>query len=1215
MIPITNYKKGLNALCASAFAGAALAGGNIGYAQDDDGEEEVFELSPFTVDGADDDGYRANSTLAGGRLKTQLSDVATSVQVMTSEFLEDVGATGMDEVLLYATNADAVGRGSDYMDTQRDAQLEIGNSDSRQVPMGGTNIRGLGRATRTVDYYVTEIPFDSYISGRVDINRGANSFLFGLGSPGGIVNRSTNTASLSRDSTKFEFQLSTENFEDNHSMRASINHNKVLIEDQLAVRVATLFNEEEYTQKPAMKDTQRNFVAFTYKPFSEKKITIKGNFENGNIVSNPANRLGPLENLSTFLNDPRDTPIVWPKTEENPTGRMWVNAIETINAMDGDSLSWHNYLGLDDNGVGIRTWGNSTGAPVGRGWTPVFDGTETADGHPTWAFALQTRGEWINGNPTFDADDGFVRGSRNSIFTGPPGYRNLGSNGGFVNWSDQGLTNYDVFDWRTNLISGGLDFTNFDFDRSNVSFEMLSDSGDYGIELGFDKQHFDRESYISIGNPRLTFDVNETLPMGQPNPNFGRLYIYTGVPTRTYAPSTRETMRATAFAKVDFEEKFDSPLGKLLGRHTLTGLLDSSEEFKSTIGYTMGSEGGDVAFHVDDTNVQGNNRRARSIIYLGPQQLDAWSDPNFSMADFQMTSVPGNLALSRATPDHKLKALFWNVGDPATDANYRSVRGDEFPDETEFWYEMRAQNAKLEQTNVDSWAINLQSFFFNDLLVANLGWRDDEVENYLNSSPPKDEVNVSLVSPDVFNLDDTEARTSGGSNFAYGLVLKVPNNFLPEGHTMALHYGDSSNFTPSPDGFDIDGNLTPPSDGSTKDYGVTYSTDRFSIRFNAYKGNSTNLGSGAGAGAGFGYGVVASQAMMNIYRDTRRELDDWDWDMDGQFDDPTVDDGLNDDGEPEGIAGDGIIDSKQGNNPMSLAQLHQLHAAWGELVTPFMKEVTRYSYTPSSAPGESDDSWVLGSDLYYVLKDTIDLEAEGKEIELTFNPTKNWRIAFNATQQSSIISNSYARIGEFGRRYAAALDKVDDTVTPDGEVIEIEYYRNSGNFLEDTPRTDKYGTNALYGKYFGNSWGGQLYLYGKALEGTEDPKVREYRANFITNYKFSDGRFKGLNVGGAYRYQSEGALGFELIEDPETGTPYPDPDKPHYDDSREYFDFWAGYSRKISGDRVNWKVQLNVRNAFADNDPLPAQFQPDGSVARASVPAPRQIILRNTFEF
>jgi len=817
-----------------------LSLGITAQAQDAD-EEEVFELSPFTVESGEDTGYYSNQTLAGGRLRTNLSEIATSVQVMTEEFLEDIGATGLDEALLYATNADTEGRGSNYIDSEMASGQELTNSAARENPGGANNVRGLGRATRTVDYYQTDIPFDSYISGRVDINRGANSFLFGLGSPGGIVNSTTGAASLGRDSTKIDLQISTENFESNYSKRVSINHNHVLIEDKLAIRVAALWAEDEYTQRPAGKTTNRQFGAITFKPFGERKITLKGSYEKGSIDHSPPNRLGPLENLSTFLEDPRG--VVWPINSENAAGRMWVNGYEALRASNADaSGGGYNFLGLDNDGNVLRQWGNSTGAPVGNGWTPVFDGTQTAEGLPTRAFALGSRGWWSNGNETFDPDNSFS-GSRNLKFYGPMGLRQTGLEA-FNGWADRGLLDYSVYDWRTKLISGGLDYSEQDFDRKNLSLSMVTDSGNFGLELGFDQQSFDRTSNISIGNPRLTFDVNETLPVGpnalfgDTNPNFGRLFLYTGVTTEKVRPSKRETVRATGFAKVDFQEKFDGGIFSWFGKHTLTGLLDNAESSADQVDWVMSNEGAEADFHIADTNIVGNNRRARSIIYIGPTQMDAWSNPNFSLQDFQVGDLPERLAITGTPNGHVIQAAYWNVGDPATDANRNTTRNDEHAAVTDFTYGRYVNNAKIDNTVIDSWAINLQSFFLKDHLVANFGWRGDDVSYELNASPPTDPYNRNkLIDPAGFNLDDVDPRTTDAQNAAYGLVLKVPQQFLPENQNVSFHYGQSSNFAAAPDGYDTDGNVTPPADGGSKDYGITYSLgSKLNVRLNFYKG-------------------------------------------------------------------------------------------------------------------------------------------------------------------------------------------------------------------------------------------------------------------------------------------------------------------------------------------------------------------------------------------
>mgnify|MGYP000173191747 CR=1 FL=1 len=72
-----------------------LTTGLLVHAQDD-GEDEVFELSPFAVTAADDVGYRATTTLAGSRVRSNIGDLGASIAVITEEFMEDTGATDGD---------------------------------------------------------------------------------------------------------------------------------------------------------------------------------------------------------------------------------------------------------------------------------------------------------------------------------------------------------------------------------------------------------------------------------------------------------------------------------------------------------------------------------------------------------------------------------------------------------------------------------------------------------------------------------------------------------------------------------------------------------------------------------------------------------------------------------------------------------------------------------------------------------------------------------------------------------------------------------------------------------------------------------------------------------------------------------------------------------------------------------------------------------------
>jgi outer membrane receptor protein involved in Fe transport len=59
------------------------------------------ELSPFVVSTQTERGYAAANTLDGSRLNTPLRDTPASISVFTRDFLDDLGATSMEEILRY----------------------------------------------------------------------------------------------------------------------------------------------------------------------------------------------------------------------------------------------------------------------------------------------------------------------------------------------------------------------------------------------------------------------------------------------------------------------------------------------------------------------------------------------------------------------------------------------------------------------------------------------------------------------------------------------------------------------------------------------------------------------------------------------------------------------------------------------------------------------------------------------------------------------------------------------------------------------------------------------------------------------------------------------------------------------------------------------------------------------------------------------------------
>jgi hypothetical protein len=82
------------------------------------------------------------------------------------------------------------------------------------------------------------------------------------------------------------------------------------------------------------------------------------------------------------------------------------------------------------------------------------------------------------------------------------------------------------------------------------------------------------------------------------------------------------------------------------------------------------------------------------------------------------------------------------------------------------------------------------------------------------------------------------------------------------------------------------------------------------------------------------------------------------------------------------------------------------------------------------------------------------------------------------------------------------------------------------------------------------------YQLAVANQGKPRSQVREWRSNALTNYTFSEGKLKGLGVGGAVRWQDKAAIGFLGAAPESDGVVRSlDANKPVYDRARFAVDF------------------------------------------------------------
>lgn len=108
-------------------------------------------------------------------------------------------------------------------------------------------------------------------------------------------------------------------------------------------------------------------------------------------------------------------------------------------------------------------------------------------------------------------------------------------------------------------------------------------------------------------------------------------------------------------------------------------------------------------------------------------------------------------------------------------------------------------------------------------------------------------------------------------------------------------------------------------------------------------------------------------------------------------------------------------------------------------------------------------------------------------------------------------------------------------------------------------------------------------------------------------------------MGGAERWESKAAIGFYGKVDDPVNYPgvvnFSDPNRPVYDHGNFYTDLWVAYGRKLFGDRIGWKTQLNIDNVLESGRLAPTAVNFDGTPWSYRIIDPRQFILSSTFTF
>lgn len=237
--------------------------------------DEPLLLSPFEVSTSSDVGYEAKDTLSGSRLNTELKDVASQVQVMTPEFMKDLGITDLNDAIAYSLNAETAAEIFDINNANN-----AGNEGSIQAFSGGIRTRGLGGTVIGRDFFQTITPVDAYNTERFTLAPGANNTLFGNATPAGSIDSTTKRARVHRRSYSFEYRL-----DDRGSARAVLDVNQPIVPNVAAIRWVGLRDRQNEWREPSFADQNRSFLSATFTP--DRRFSLRGWYEHYEAHNQP----------------------------------------------------------------------------------------------------------------------------------------------------------------------------------------------------------------------------------------------------------------------------------------------------------------------------------------------------------------------------------------------------------------------------------------------------------------------------------------------------------------------------------------------------------------------------------------------------------------------------------------------------------------------------------------------------------------------------------------------------------------------------------------------------------------------------------------------------------------------------------------------------------------------------------------------------------------
>ena len=1127
---VTRAGVNLAALCLSLSPALAQTAATAPVPPPASPKDEPIVLSPFQVI-SDDKGYQASNTMSGTRLNTKLEDVFASVTVVTMQQMVDTAVLDMNDVFKYEASTEGT---ANFTLISKDQNGSVSDKTASD-PQRANRIRGLsgglgssvgansgGVNTAWGNFQSNgSIPFDLYNVAAVEISRGPNASLFGIGQPNGTVNVVPTQANLRRRT--FSATLRGDSW---GGSRESINFNQPLIQDKLALRVAAVNEEKGFTRKPASEKIHREFATLLAQPF--KYTTVRVAAERYNNTNRRPGAITAIETISQWKAYGRPS---WDPTTSSVTyangsklGPIASN-VESRLPTDGGLPLGLSTVSTSQPGI----WFDNNG--------PQFF-TVVRTGLPTTGLPSPYT---VNSELRYQQSGGYVQR-----------YQGITGALGLPLYAPNRAGDKSVYDWSSvNVVSA-----NHQNDKATtVSAELEQVLLNTPTQLvaaraGWFRQDYrnERANWLD-SNITISLDVNTKLLDGRPNPFYQRPYVETTSPNPGNLISLQDIQNA------DLTYQYTP--------HALPRWL-------GWIGQQRVAAHGEV------------NR----------QDATSWNRaPYFS--DLSRVSWLGQTA-ANYTSRHEIANRFY-LGAASSDprVQYGSLPIDEgtgtfpltwFNNNTNQWVTdsmpvyllEQAGNHSRNRTELRSLSYSEQGFFFGGRLVTTVGYRKDRLRQRTSAGTVIDPT-TGLVNYAPNALFPNPWFVSKGETKTYGAVVKATK-------WLSFSGGYSDSVNPRPVFYELS-SFKPVENprGFTKEFGASFNLfdGKLYVKLNRY--TTKTLGD-----QGTGIRTLGNRTL-------------------------------------DSLLGRNQNNGRPGGSTLRYFAEETVAARFfAQGVTPTAQQsfdaVAKFmNVTPDYLTVLSRD---FGNRINTV--DGVDTSSRGYELELTYNPSRNWRIKLTGSKASAQDDRIGTNIYDFwinnvpfwsGLRY--------DSVAGNGDGKGPLWWSTQINtvFNQLLPRASLGVNNDT------TIWANRLYTteyaatYKNLASNVGKPRTqaREYHTAAVTNYDFTEGKLKNFNIGGAVRWESRSAIGF-LAGAPETSGAFQgavlelDNNKPIFDKARAYFDFSAGYRFKFSGDKVRTKVQLNIQDAFENGRLQAIAVNPDGRPYAYRIVDPRRFVLSMTFE-